>query len=182
MHGALDRLGSLGIRSSDHLSMIHPPARNECATDLGPMIAATVLVDDRSAPEFTPSDHRHVIGQSTLVKILDQRAQTPIENGSVSLYACRVVGVKIPTPEVEGYHANSCLDQPAGQKKMLVVTGRSVTDVFRIPLAVSFPNPWVLPFQVQSPGQLGRTKHPESFLSEGIHLIQVVSGPQGTAE
>ena len=61
------------IRGADDLAGFHSAAGQHRAADARPVVASGVFVDDRSAPELTPNDNAHVLVESTLVQVGDER-------------------------------------------------------------------------------------------------------------
>src|SRR5579884_2374474 len=78
-HGAIAGVFTQAIGSADDLPCLHAATGQQSAAHLRPMIAASLLVDARCPPEFTPSDDRHVTEHSACVQIVDQGAKALIE-------------------------------------------------------------------------------------------------------
>src|SRR5688500_17698273 len=76
---ALSRFPAEPVGRADDLAMPHSAARQRGAGNARPMIAPRILIDCGSASELAPDDHRHVLVQSALLQILNERSYAGIE-------------------------------------------------------------------------------------------------------
>ena len=70
-------LGAQAIGRADDLAGAHAAAGQQGAGDVGPVVAAGVLVDLGRAAEFAPDDDRDVLVQAAVVQVLDQAPTAP---------------------------------------------------------------------------------------------------------
>jgi hypothetical protein len=124
MHGPLRGMVSQAIGGPNDLSRAHAAARQKGTADVGPMIAAAILIDPRRAPEFAPDHDRHVVEQVTGFQIFDQRSQSLIERWQViaGIVERRAVWAAVPIPPAIGQADDPCtsFDQPAGRQELVV--------------------------------------------------------------
>jgi hypothetical protein len=73
----------MAVGAADHLPRLHAAAGQERAIDLGPVVAAGVLVDARRAAKLAPGDHRHIVQKTADFQVLDQGAEALIQLGPV---------------------------------------------------------------------------------------------------
>src|SRR5262245_36663371 len=70
----IDNLTPKAICMPDSLARLQAAAGQQSATDLRPMVAASVLVNDRSSPKFAPGDNRHILLEAPMVQVFDEGA------------------------------------------------------------------------------------------------------------
>ena len=73
------------IGRTDCLTGSHSTSRHPSATDLGPVVSASFIIDFWCASEFTGHDNQHTFIQTTLVDVLNQRTDRLIVNRGAEL-------------------------------------------------------------------------------------------------
>src|SRR5207244_10857833 len=84
------------VRCADDLPGFHPAAREQCARNARPMIAAGILVDRRRATELTPNNYGHILVKTALVQVLHEGGNALIEQWQVRTGVSEILPVIIP--------------------------------------------------------------------------------------
>ena len=168
LHGPLGGLAAETIRRANHLAGLHAASEEQPARDARPMIASAVLVDGGRAAELAPNDHRNILVQSALVQILDQRAESLIEQRQVLAQSTEVVAVMVPAAERQGDAAGARFDQPARNEKMLHQFRTAIVAVLGIACAVTFHDTLVFLLQIEGLKEFAGGEHAEGSFVERI--------------
>src|SRR3954462_3744009 len=94
--GILVRLGGGGVGGAVDLALLETPAGQEDREDLGPVVAALVLVDFGGAAEFAADHDDGAVEEAALFEIDDQCGQCFIEGWHLPAEAAHNVGVVVP--------------------------------------------------------------------------------------
>ena len=121
--GALDRVFSLVVGRANHLPMPETSAGENDALRLRPVIAAGLVIDLGSPPEFSGGDHQGVIKEASLGEVLDQDAKGPVMPRQLAVEGSLDISMVVPIAGIQGNEANSGLDQPAGRQRLLPPAG-----------------------------------------------------------
>ena len=157
----------MAIGRPDHLSGAEPATGEEPAADLGPVVAAGILVDLRRTAEFTPRHDGDVLVEPALVQILDEGRQALVELRQMGvLHAIERVAVKVPAAEVQRHDTAARLDEAARHQEVLEVARRAIPESIRVALAVPFPHPRGLLGQVERTGEATARQDVERGLLE----------------
>ena len=111
------------------------------------------------------------------MEILDEGREPLIELRQVGVaHAVEVVGVEVPTAEVERHDAGPCLDEPAGDEEVLEIPRGTVAEPVGIPLAVALADTLGLLFDVERLGEPGAGEDVEGAPRERIHAVEGARG------
>ena len=113
------------------------------------MISPGVLVDLGRAPKLAPRHYGHIFVQSALMEILNKRRDRFLEHREFLFGITEVASMPIPKTVAEGYTTYTGLDEPAGQKKLLIQARSTIALMFAV-FKVR-PSPFCLLDEVDAP-------------------------------
>src|SRR5437660_1057924 len=142
LHGSFDRFAAQPISRSDYLSGLHTAACEQSARNARPVIAPCVFVDRRCAAKFAPDHDRDILVQTTLMNILDQRAQPLIQQRQVLAKSAEIVSMMIPAAERQRDAPRAGFHQTPRDQEMLHQLWSTIVAVPRIDFDVSSETSW----------------------------------------
>ena len=85
------------VGGADDLASAHSATKQQGATDLGPVVAAGILIDARGSTKFAPNHNRHILENTTDFEVVDKGAQCLVEFGAVIPHEVKVFAVTVPS-------------------------------------------------------------------------------------
>ena len=102
------------------------------------MISASLRIDSRCPPKFTPDDNADIIQHPTFIQIGDQCVDGLIQSGTVMADETFVIPVTVPSTVGQCDTANTDFDKsPRHQNQFVVRGGTIVLELERFTVAVS---------------------------------------------
>src|SRR5882724_1408435 len=146
------------------------------------MVASGVFVDGRRAAKFAPNHNRNILVQTALMNVLNQRAEPQIQQRKVLAKSAEIVSMMIPAAERERDAPRAGFHQAPRDQEMLHQLWPAIVAVFRITLAVTRANFWILLLDIERFNQLAGCEHPKRLLIESVEAIHQPALVHVTAE
>ncbi len=155
----------------------HAPACQQGGVHPRPVIAPGSFVDPRRPPELSPNDHRHVVEQAALIKVLYQSAEPLVQLRTVVAHQGEVLAVAVPSPVGKRHAADAGLHQSPCEEQ-LVVDGRRpvVLEVIGLAVAVALPNCGRFLGHIEGLEQPARRQYTQCSLDGGVHSLHHTVG------
>src|SRR5262245_28208680 len=96
MHGPLGGFFAETIGGPDDLADLEAAASEQGTAHVGPVVAAGLLVDPRSAAKFAPDDDGDVVEQTADFQVFEERGEALVELGAVIADEVEILVVAVP--------------------------------------------------------------------------------------